>query len=321
MADNFDIKNFLFENKLGAYSKLKTEGEAAYEYEKGKAAGEKLAKEDMGHDIEDAEAMKQMDFLAEYEVIYVYGEDGKCYRKDDEGNYDQVDRSYCQRYAGSGVREEKEMDFLAEDFKYFDNKEDFEKDLFDKWPEAKKYKEEYEDGRILYSDGRVTWGVWDPNRPNTPSGKPPGAVNQNVGMTARDIMYPDPKGNKMDENIEEAMNNPLLQQVEKAMSALEILHSNTSTNSEIPTVSKEGLLRAFDALSDMLEVIASNIEQDEEEYVSDYSKRRAQELDEAEHPEGDALVKRFLQGIAKKYDYSEKDAAYFVKERLKKLGY
>ena len=108
MADNFDMKQFLVENKLGAYSKLKNEGEAAYEYEKGKAAGEKLAKEDMGHDIEDAEAMKQMDFLAEYEVIYVYGEDGKCYRKDDEGNYDQVDRSYCQRYAGSGVREEKE---------------------------------------------------------------------------------------------------------------------------------------------------------------------------------------------------------------------
>ena len=89
------------------------EGEAAYEYEKGKAAGEKeekekLQKEDLGQDRTDAEAAKMMDFLAEYEVIYVYGSDGKCYRKDDEGNYDQVDRSYCQRYAGSGVREEKE---------------------------------------------------------------------------------------------------------------------------------------------------------------------------------------------------------------------
>jgi hypothetical protein len=257
MADNFDIKNFLFENKLGAYSKLKSE--------------------DLGDGLADAEA-------------------------------------------------EKEMDFLAEDFKYFKDFAEFEKELFDKWPDAKdeKYKKEYEDGRILYSDGYVNWGVWDPNRPNTPSGKPPGAVNQNVGMTVRDLMYPnsDSKGTTMDENIEEAMNNPLLQQVEKAMSALEILHSNTSTNSEIPTVSKEGLLRAFDALSDMLEVIASNIEQDEDEYASDYSKRRAQELDEAsDNPEGDKLVSRFLQGIAKKYDYSEKDAAYFVKERLKKLGY
>jgi len=65
MADNFDMKKFLAENKLGAYSRLKTEGEAAYEYEKGKEAGEKLAKEDMGKDIEDTKA----DFLAEEEPL------------------------------------------------------------------------------------------------------------------------------------------------------------------------------------------------------------------------------------------------------------
>jgi hypothetical protein len=128
MADNFDIKNFLFENKLGSYSKLKSE--------------------DLGDGLADAEA-------------------------------------------------EKQMDFLAEDFKYFDNKDEFEKDLFDKWPEAEKYKKEYEDGRIVYSDGQVNWGEWNPNRPNTPSGLPPGAVNQNVGMTARDLKYP--KGSRMDE--------------------------------------------------------------------------------------------------------------------------
>lgn len=69
MADNFDMKRFLMENKLGAYSKLRTEGEAAYEYEKGKAAGEKLAKEDYGKDLEDTEAAKQMDFLAEEEPL------------------------------------------------------------------------------------------------------------------------------------------------------------------------------------------------------------------------------------------------------------
>jgi len=69
MADNFDMKRFLMENKLGAYSKLRTEGEAAYEYEKGKAAGEKLAKEDLGKDLEDTEAAKQMDFLAEKDKV------------------------------------------------------------------------------------------------------------------------------------------------------------------------------------------------------------------------------------------------------------
>jgi hypothetical protein len=39
------------------------------------------------------------------------------------------------------------------------------------------------------------------------------------------------------------------------------------------------------------------------------------------NPEGDALVLRFLQGIAKKFDYPVAQAALFVKERIKKLGY
>jgi hypothetical protein len=74
MADNFDMKKFLAENKLGAYSRLKENEEQ----------------------------------LNEYEITYEYGSDGSCYRVDDEGNYDEVDDSYCRRYAGQGVREEKE---------------------------------------------------------------------------------------------------------------------------------------------------------------------------------------------------------------------
>jgi hypothetical protein len=254
MADNFDIKNFLFENKLGAYSKLKSE--------------------DLGDGLADAEA-------------------------------------------------EKEMDFLAEDFKYFKDFAEFEKELFDKWPDAKdeKYKKEYEDGRILYSDGYVNWGVWDPNRPNTPSGLPPGAVNQKVGMTVRDLMYPDSdsKGTTMDENIEEGYGS--LSHIDRIEEILANLVNNISTNSNVPTETKQGLLNALEELQGHVEDLGAELEQ-EDEYVSDYSKRRAQELDEAsDNPEGDKLVSRFLQGIAKKYDYSEKDAAYFVKERLKKLGY
>lgn len=57
------------------------EGEAAYEYEKGKEAGE-----------------KEEESLNEYEVIYVV-KDGICYRKDDENNLDRVDMSYCRRYS------------------------------------------------------------------------------------------------------------------------------------------------------------------------------------------------------------------------------
>ena len=39
------------------------------------------------------------------------------------------------------------------------------------------------------------------------------------------------------------------------------------------------------------------------------------------NPEGDKLVLRFLQGIAQKFDYPVSQAAIFVKERIKKLGY
>jgi len=104
-------------------------------------------------------------------------------------------RETIQRLVKEVLEEDKT---LNEDFKYFKDFAEFEKELFDKWPDAKdeKYKEEDEDGRIMYSDGRVIWGSWNPNRPNTPSGKHPGAVNQNVGMTVRDLMYPDYKGPK-----------------------------------------------------------------------------------------------------------------------------
>jgi len=262
MADNFDVKQFLFENKLGSYSRLRTE--------------------DMGKDIEDAEA-------------------------------------------------EKMMDFLAEDFKYFDDKDEFEKELFDKWPDAEKYKKEYEDGRIVYSDGYVNWGEWNPNRPNTPSGLPPGAVNQNVGMTARDIMYP--PGSRMDENVEEGHSS--LSHIDRIEEILTNLFRNVSTNANIPTETKQGLLNAFEELQGHVEDLGAELEQ-EDEYVSDYSKRRAQELSEdkydidaksfggaikSDNPEGDALVLRFLKGIANKYEYPVSQAALFVKERIKKLGY
>jgi hypothetical protein len=97
-------------------------------------------------------------------------------------------RETIQRLVKEVLEEDKT---LNEDFKYFKDFAEFEKELFDKWPDAKdkKYKEEDADGRIMYSDGYVTWGSWDPKRPSTASKLPPGAVNQNVGMTARDIMY------------------------------------------------------------------------------------------------------------------------------------
>jgi len=90
---------------------------------------------------------------------------------------------------------------LNEEFKYFDNYEDFENTLFQLYPQVKANPEKYKretNGRVDYSDGYVNWGGWDPSRPNSPSGLPPGAVNMNNKMTHSDLIYP--AGSRMDED-------------------------------------------------------------------------------------------------------------------------
>ena len=64
--------------------------------------------------------------------------------------------------------------------------------------------------------------------------------------------------------VNEGMGSALLKKVEKAIEALSNLHSNTSTNSNIPTTDKLGLLRAFDELMEILDTIAFNIEVEDE---------------------------------------------------------
>ena len=64
--------------------------------------------------------------------------------------------------------------------------------------------------------------------------------------------------------VNEGMGSALLKKVEKAIEALSNLHSNTSTNSNIPTTDKLGLLHAFDELMEILDTIAFNIEVEDE---------------------------------------------------------
>ena len=97
------------------------------------------------------------------------------------------------------VKEGKEE--MNEEFKYFDNYEEFENTLFQLYPQVKANPEKYKretNGRVDYSDGYVNWGGWDPNRPNSPSGLPPGAVNMNNKMSQSDLIYP--AGSRMDED-------------------------------------------------------------------------------------------------------------------------
>lgn len=409
MTDNFDMKKFLVENKLGSYSKLKKEGEAAYEYEKGKAAGEKeekekLAKEDIGGDIGDAEAMKQMDFLAEESnpaFIKWLSDFKEEYSDKDEVNKEEKNPLIInlEKYGLDKATTPKEfydiVEKNGEKYNKYYRIGDKSNILSVSSPKS------YEDKQLYFitlGPGMSAYAYWigDDNNKVIPKGKdnskniyPPGSrMDENFNLvqafksSPSKASYSDvesiidsidspkildafkemfngkesiskqeyiaflknyPSDLSPDEvmayweslfdkdtfakaglaerkkKIEE-MSNPLLPQVEKVISSLETLHSNTSTNSQIPTTSKEGLLRAFDELMEMLDTIAFNLEVDDE-YVSDYSRRRASELNEVAHKEGDALVTRFIKGIAKKYDYSEKDAVDFIKERLKHLGY
>ena len=96
------------------------------------------------------------------------------------------------------VKESKEE--MNEAFKYFANYEDFEDTLFQLYPQVKADPEKYKterNGEISYSDGYVNWASWNPNRPNTPSELPPGAINMDNKMTYSDLIYP--PGSRMDE--------------------------------------------------------------------------------------------------------------------------
>lgn len=87
--------------------------------------------------------------------------------------------------------------------------------------------------------------------------------------------------------LNEGIGDDLLKKVEKAIEALSNLHSNTSTNSNIPTTDKLGLLRAFDELMDMLDTIAFNIEVEDDEQEESLDETM---LDEAYVPDN---IKKF----------------------------
>lgn len=93
--------------------------------------------------------------------------------------------------------------------------------------------------------------------------------------------------------------NNMLSHIEQLESILDYLISNTSTNSTIPTDSKTGLLQAFNELKMHVESLGAEIEQ-EDDYISDYSRRRASELNEDDWKQGDDesdMAKSQLQSI------------------------
>ena len=285
MADNFNMKKFLVENKLGAYSKLKEEVEEA---KKEVSKEDKIAviKEwiwytcDEGTKTEDMDKYNKMvdiyfadkedvtkddfkkiwakvtekygigDVGADWEAFPETWKDvqtgtlvnetektikesedqvneakksneiewissdfspieGIKVKKGDKGeivNHDTGDQ-YLVKFNNhrfyANAKDFKELkEELNEEFKYFDNYEEFENTLFQLYPQVKanpeKYKKTWDSGEVSYSDGYVNWGSWYPDRPQSYSGLPPGAVNMNNKMSQSDLIYP--AGSRMDED-------------------------------------------------------------------------------------------------------------------------
>jgi signal recognition particle subunit SEC65 len=83
---------------------------------------------------------------------------------------------------------------------------------------------------------------------------------------------------------------------------------------------EDDLMHGTDSKRDQIEYLQEVIDwcQNKIEKIKDTN------MDEAmggKNPEGDKLVLRFLKGVAKKFDYPVAQAAIFVKDTIKSLGY
>ena len=103
-------------------------------------------------------------------------------------------------------------------------------------------------------------------------------ATSNEATDPYDPSIPDPSGhNPLAGRFEEGTSSALdsLNNLERALLNLK---NNVATNSTIGTESKQGLLQAFEEMMEDVQTIANEIEGDDEpEYTSDYSRRRASE--------------------------------------------
>jgi len=479
MADNFNMKKFLVENKLGAYSKLKENESSDLEvkwtkkytkdpdlyYEKGLASefemvNGKKVKEIIGY-FEDEDEDEDEEVIG-----YIYSKSNKDieteYSEEDLddvftkalGSMNEGEAAYeYEKGKAAGEKEEEE--------KLKEGKDDRDSLMSKLFAIQKKYgykkarpdQEEYENVRIspnvarvgnkIIEDGGI--GVSIENKvsraafadiKNLIQTKFPGwkidpqsvTKDDDFDTDSKNVLFFDIIKNKsvkedMGKDIEDAeaakmmdflAEKPVeeagqgtLMAVDRIEEIVNNLARNISTNSNIPTQEKLGLVQALKELKDLVEDLGADVEmgmsetKKEEGYMGtqyDSSEDMAvdmvkkgiteasgglsplhkqliqnivdnyfdggiyadpamerierilnndlswEELDnedledlkedkydidaqsfggvlKSDNPEGDALVLRFLKGIAKKFDYPVGQAALFVKERIKKLGY
>lgn len=128
-------------------------------------------------------------------------------------------------------------------------------------------------------------------------------------------------GVREEKEVEEASQGDLMA-IERIEEIVNNLARNISTNSNIPTQEKLGLVQSLKELKDLVEDLGASVEMemgDDDNYLIDPTYKN--EAMGGKNPEGDKLVLRFLQGISKKFNYPVAQAARFVKDTIKSLGY
>jgi len=272
MADNFDMKQFLTENKLGPYSRLKEEKFYAPSYVAKKYGSKAKEIEDNIQDEEDNNP-NIWDLYTSLETP----------EETDEFVAGYIDEAKVKEDLGGDIGDaqaEKMMDFLAEE------------------PDQAKVQDMYD--KITAVMAKAAKKLSDDEA---------SALHDKLKAFF----------NKLFESttINEAQTQDPLMLVDKVEGIIKNLNNNITTNSNISTTDKVGLLQALKELQELIEDIGFYIEIDQDENLNEESVR----MFKSDNPEGDKLVLDFLKRIAKDFDYPVQQAALFVKERIKKLGY
>jgi hypothetical protein len=303
MADNFNMKKFLAENKLGAYSKLKNKVEET--------------KKEVSKENSYAKGGK-FEVDSTYTHFAVGKKDGKIITG---WEYKDLDKEDIKRFTDMDL---KDMDFNPRDFRILTTR--FLKsqgiDPFD-WSNWKKTSESEGDemakgGGVKGKVNRNKWrlptkeefeNVLYPNKDKIPNLKKDsyywssseddygGAWHLYFG-TGTAFYYGNKGSTKQVRAVRDVSSDSTNSSNSTIIGNLEIY------NEDLGSMNWGEATRAVERLND-----------------SSINKDINTESFGGKNPEGDKLVLRFLQGVAKKFDYPVSQAAIFVKDTIKSLGY
>lgn len=285
MADNFNMKHFLTENKLGPYAKARVNEN-------------EVTKEDLGKDIEDTQAEKDMDFLAEKDKKQVSKEDkiqvikewiwftcDEGLKKDDINKYNKmVDIYFADK-----------NDVTKEDFQKIWNKVTEKYGIGDVGADSEAFPETWRDvqkGSLVNPNKQYEENITtDEDKKEINEYENPVYIRGEDGICYKvtDEGYKNKvadhfcgrRGSNEVREVEESIN---VKSVQKAEKSLQNLLRNIATNANISTDEKAGLINALGDLQDFIDEVGYDSEMEKDEYVSDYSRRRSSELDEVLSP-------------------------------------